>query len=54
MGVGRTSILFEGVGPWARVSLENMVPRQFGDWRGEPQRYVQVVNPQAQELMDKL
>ncbi len=36
------------------VSLENMVPKQFGDWREEPQRYTQVVNPQTQELLDKL
>jgi len=35
-------------------SLEHMVPKQFGDWKFEPQRYVQVVNPQTQELLDKL
>jgi EpsI family protein len=34
--------------------LEQIVPRQFGDWREEPQRYVQVVNPQTKELLDKL
>jgi EpsI family protein len=38
----------------AAVSLEGMVPKQFGDWREEPQRFVQVVNPQTQELLDKL
>ncbi len=36
------------------VSLESMVPRQFGDWREVPQSHVQVVNPQTQELLDKL
>ena len=38
----------------APISLEQMIPKQFGDWREEPQRYVQVVNPQTQELLDKL
>ena len=38
----------------ASFSLEKMIPKQFGDWREEPQRYVQVVNPQTQELLDKL
>ena len=32
----------------APISLEKMIPQQFGDWREEPQRYVQVVNPQTQ------
>jgi EpsI family protein len=36
------------------ISLEQMIPKQFGDWREEPQRYTQVVNPQTQELLDKL
>jgi EpsI family protein len=36
------------------VSLEAMIPKQFGDWREEIQRNVQVVNPQTQELLDKL
>lgn len=35
-------------------TLAMIVPKQFGDWREEPQRVVQVVNPQAQELLDKL
>jgi len=30
----------------APISLENVIRKQFGDWREEPQRYVQVVNPQ--------
>jgi len=36
------------------VSLEAMVPKQFGGWHEEQQRYVQVVNPQTKELLDKL
>lgn len=36
------------------VTLEAMIPRQFGEWREEPQRVAQVVNPQTQELLDKL
>jgi EpsI family protein len=40
------------VGP--PISLEAMVPKQFGDWRDVPEQIVQVVNPQTQELLDKL
>jgi EpsI family protein len=36
------------------ISLEGMIPKQFGDWREEPQRILQVVNPQTQELLDKV
>jgi EpsI family protein len=36
------------------VKLEVMVPKQFGDWREEPQQYAQVINPQTQELLDSL
>ena len=36
------------------ISLETMVPKHFGDWHEEPQRIVQVINPQTQELLDKL
>lgn len=36
------------------VSLEAMVPKQFGDWREAPQGRVQVVNPETKELLDKL
>ena len=36
------------------ISLENMIPKEFGDWREEPQRNLQVVNPQTQALLDKL
>jgi EpsI family protein len=40
------------VGP--AISLETMIPNEFGDWREAPDRIVQVVNPQTQELLDKL
>ena len=36
------------------ISLEAMIPNQLGDWREEPQRIVQVVNPQQQATLDKL
>jgi len=36
------------------ISLEKMIPAQFGDWREEPLKGVQVVNPQTQALLDKL
>jgi len=36
------------------VSLEVLVPRAFGEWREAPQTTLQVVNPQTQELLDKL
>lgn len=36
------------------VSLEAMVPKRFGNWHEDQQRYVQVVNPQTKELLDKL
>ena len=36
------------------IVLETAIPRQFGDWRELQQGAVQVVNPQTQELLDKL
>lgn len=36
------------------VVLEQMVPRAFGDWREDTLQPVQVVNPQTQQLLDKL
>jgi len=38
----------------AEATLERIVPRAFGDWREDPRQIVQVVNPQTQELLDKL
>jgi len=37
-----------------RYVLEDVVPRQFGDWKELPSETAQVVNPQAKELLDKL
>jgi len=36
------------------ISLDAMIPKQFGDWHEEPQQIAQKVNPQTQELLDKL
>lgn len=50
--VAHPSIKAADEGP--KVSLEGMIPLKFGDWHEEPQRVSQVVNPQTQELLDKL
>jgi EpsI family protein len=36
------------------LSLEAIVPRGFGEWMELPDQGAQVVNPQTQELLDKL
>ena len=36
------------------IVLADAVPKQFGNWRELPAQAVQVVNPQTQELLDKL
>ena len=36
------------------ISLETMVPKAFGDWREMAEQGAQVVNPQTQQLLDKL
>ena len=36
------------------ISLETAVPKGFADWTELPERNVQVVNPQTQELLNKL
>jgi EpsI family protein len=36
------------------ISLAAIIPKQFGDWREEPQRIVQLVNPQQRASLDKL
>lgn len=36
------------------ISLETMIPKEFGEWKEEPQRIAQVVNPQTKALLDKL
>ena len=35
------------------ISLETMIPKQFGNWREDSQRAVQVINPQVQQLLDR-
>ena len=40
--------------PGSVISLETLIAKQFGEWREEPQRIVQVVDPQTQKLMDEL
>jgi EpsI family protein len=37
-----------------RYVLEDIVPQQFGQWRELPEQGAQVVNPQTQQLLDKL
>ena len=49
--VARPTTKLSDQGP--AISLESMIPMQFGDWRVEPERIVQVINPQTQELLDK-
>jgi EpsI family protein len=36
------------------VVLDSIVPKQFGEWKEQPQLFAQVVNPQTQALLDKL
>ena len=50
--VARPTTKVSDLGP--AISLKSMVPKQFGDWREEPQRITQVVNPQTKELLDRL
>lgn len=41
-------------GQQAPFSLEEIVPKAFGDWREQPPGRVEVVNPQTQQLLNKL
>ena len=36
------------------ISLEAIVPKEFGEWVEIPNRVAEVVNPQTKELLDKL
>ncbi|MBC7955515.1 MAG: EpsI family protein [Cytophagales bacterium] len=36
------------------ILLDTAVPRQFGDWQIDPSQATQVINPQTQQLLDKL
>jgi len=37
-----------------RVDLETMIPKQFGEWKDEPQNSGQIVNPQQREMLDRI
>ena len=36
------------------VDLEAMIPKAFGDWKEEPQRMTQIVDPQQQQTIDRI
>lgn len=36
------------------VNLEVMIPKSFGDWQEQPQNSGQIINPQQQEMLDKI
>jgi len=50
--IARPSTKFANMKP--PISLHTMIPKQFGDWREDRQQVVQVINPQTEELLDKL
>lgn len=35
------------------IDLNVLVPKQFGEWREEPQNFAAMVNPQQKEMLDK-
>lgn len=37
-----------------KIQLDTAIPKQFGTWREEPAQVATVVNPQTQQLLDKL
>jgi EpsI family protein len=36
------------------VNLETLIPKQFADWQLEPQQIGQVVNPQQEQMLEKI
>jgi EpsI family protein len=36
------------------VDLETIIPREFGDWREEQHNFVQMVDPQQKEVIDRI
>jgi EpsI family protein len=38
----------------AAFSLEAVIPKKFGDWREEPPRTMQIINPQGQTLLNEI
>jgi EpsI family protein len=49
--VARPGMKTASQGP--EFSLEAMIPKHFGDWREQSQGIVQVINPQAQKMLDE-
>ena len=37
-----------------QIDLERIVPKEFGEWRDEPQRTMQIVDPQQKETIEKI
>ncbi|HMM54774.1 MAG TPA: EpsI family protein [Candidatus Desulfobacillus sp.] len=37
-----------------KIDLETLVPKAFGEWREEPLLFAQVINPQQQEVLDRI
>ena len=37
-----------------KIQLDTAIPKQFGTWRDEPAQVAAIVNPQTQQLLDKL
>lgn len=36
------------------VNLETMIPKQFGDWREQPQQLAQIINPVQKETIERI
>lgn len=50
--VARPSVKVASMGP--AISLETMIPKQFGQWQELPTQVVQIVNPHTQAMLDRL
>jgi EpsI family protein len=37
-----------------KPDLENIVPRQFGDWKEEKLSYASIINPQQEEMLNRI
>jgi len=42
------------VSPGPTVSLETMIPKQFGAWREAPEPLTQIINPELQKFIDEV
>lgn len=36
------------------VVLDKMLPKQFGDWKEDPDQFGQIINPQQKEVLDRI